>query len=257
MNPLELAQTYHINSRNRSDQQRYHAAYMAHYSFPVRRLVSTSVDSAVDLGSAVRLPTVSAVQLSLTVGEALSRRRSVRGSTVRPLTQLEVASLLFASVGVTATAADSDGLKTYRRNSPSSGNLGSVHLYPIIVEVAGLEPGAYEYSAIRHALRPIDRFDPSEWLRRHVFLQSALGRPAMVICIAVDFARLGAKYGARGYRLGLIDAGVVTSLLYCVSSALGLRSSAIAGFIDEELEHAMSLDGLDRSVVLTHIVSAP
>jgi SagB-type dehydrogenase family enzyme len=49
------------------------------------------------------------------------------------------------------------------------------------------------------------------------------------------------KYGQRGYRHVLLDAGHVGQNLYLVATALGLGPTAIGGFFDRELGALLEL----------------
>ena len=62
------------------------------------------------------------------------------------------------------------------------------------------------------------------------------------------------KYSLRGYRFGLLDVGHVSQNLYLVASALGLQVCATAGFIDDVLDSALGLDGLDVASMLMVLV---
>jgi SagB-type dehydrogenase family enzyme len=66
--------------------------------------------------------------------------------------------------------------------------------------------------------------------------------------------RLAAKYGPRAYRLALLDVGHVSQNIHLVATAIGLNVCATAGFIDDELDGALGLDGIDVATMLTVLV---
>jgi SagB-type dehydrogenase family enzyme len=64
----------------------------------------------------------------------------------------------------------------------------------------------------------------------------------VVLLIAADVQRLLRKYGDRGYRYILFEAGHVAQNLNLVAGALGLGSCNLGGFFDQELGHLLQLD---------------
>jgi SagB-type dehydrogenase family enzyme len=57
------------------------------------------------------------------------------------------------------------------------------------------------------------------------------------------------KYGERGYRYILLEAGHIGQNIYLVSEALGLKCCALGGTRDENLEELVDIDGVTESVV--------
>ena len=57
------------------------------------------------------------------------------------------------------------------------------------------------------------------------------------------------KYGERGYRYVLHEAGHIGQNVYLVSEALGLKCCALGGTRDENLEKFIDIDGVTESVV--------
>jgi SagB-type dehydrogenase family enzyme len=64
----------------------------------------------------------------------------------------------------------------------------------------------------------------------------------LVMMIAADVPRLVTKYGDRGYRYILFEAGHVAQNLNLTASALGLGSCNLGGFFDQELGGLLALD---------------
>ena len=57
------------------------------------------------------------------------------------------------------------------------------------------------------------------------------------------------KYGDRGYRHVLAEAGHLAQNLYLISSALGLSCCAMGGYYDEEINNLLDIDGVGESIV--------
>ncbi len=63
------------------------------------------------------------------------------------------------------------------------------------------------------------------------------------------FSKLKFKYKKRGYRYGFLDAGHVSENAYLVATALDLACCGICGFIDDEVNSLIGVNGLDESSV--------
>jgi SagB-type dehydrogenase family enzyme len=72
---------------------------------------------------------------------------------------------------------------------------------------------------------------------------------AALVLITAMFWRTRCKYGLRGYRYALIEAGHLAQNLLLAAAALGLVAVPIAGFFDGRVDAALSLDGVNESVL--------
>ena len=135
------------------------------------------------------------------LGEAIERRRSVPPRVLRPIRLRELATLLacsYAARGRTRTEM--------RRPVPSAGALYPLELYVLAQAVAGLEPGVYHYNPFRHRLSllgPVDRRAVREALADPSIADAA----SAIIVVTGVFWRSRFKYGQRGYRFALLEAG--------------------------------------------------
>ncbi len=75
------------------------------------------------------------------------------------------------------------------------------------------------------------------------------GGSAAVILITAVFQRTTFKYGERGYRFALIEAGHVAQNIDLVAGALHLPAANLGGFFDRELEALLDIDGVEQSLV--------
>ena len=134
-----------------------------------------------------------------------------------------------------------------QRNYPNSGNLGSVEIFPIIRAVCDAKPGIYHYDTVQHHLSCLQLGDFHEWLCSNVLFQPEFAQASVFLVLTGAIGRLTSKYGARGYRLALLDVGHVSQNIALMASALGLVSCPTAGLIDDELDQALKLDGLETA----------
>ena len=71
----------------------------------------------------------------------------------------------------------------------------------------------------------------------------------MAIIMTAVFDRSQMKYGERGYRYMLIEAGHVGQNFCLTAEALGLKCSALGGTHDEPIERLLDIDGVTESVM--------
>lgn len=162
---------------------------------------------------------------------ALDGRQSTRefnGS----LDRQRLATLLDAGYGVR---------RRDRRTVPSGGAL-----YPL--EVYVLEHGVFRYDAELHALEEHDGADPwSAFAAACPVPEVADGAAAVILVLAV-FGRSRFKYGQRGYRFTLLEAGHVVQNIVLAAVALDVAALPLGGFYDARLDALVGADGVEESV---------
>jgi SagB-type dehydrogenase family enzyme len=61
--------------------------------------------------------------------------------------------------------------------------------------------------------------------------------------------RATAKYGSRGYRMALLEAGHASQNLCLAAQGLGLGSLVYGAYYDDELAALLDIDGVTETVV--------
>lgn len=176
--------------------------------------------------------------------EALTGRESARGFGPGTVGLPDVAKVLRCAYGVTRSNADGRYPRPFRA-APSGGALYPLELYLWARDVSGLVRGLYHYDPAAHELHELGAFEAGG-----CFVQSELvaSAPAVVLVSAV-FYRSAFKYGERGYRFVLIEAGHVVQNAVLAASGRGLASVPVGGYFDRELDDLLGFDGLHESVV--------
>jgi SagB-type dehydrogenase family enzyme len=72
---------------------------------------------------------------------------------------------------------------------------------------------------------------------------------SLIIFLTAIFERSTFKYGERGYRFILLEAGHVAQNLNLVANALGLGCANIGGYFDREIDDLLELDGVTHSTI--------
>jgi SagB-type dehydrogenase family enzyme len=246
-----LAEEYHVASRNQGAFKHIYKAHQVHYQPQIQQLMA---DAPLHQVGRVRVSLPSErVPLVMPVDEAIRTRVSGRQFDSAPLGARQLSTLLYLANAV-RRVVQAGPHPWYQRNVASSGNLGSVEIYPIVLNVTDVEPGIYHFDTVRHDLAQLRTGQFRNWLHERVFFQCEFSYASVALALTGAIGRLTAKYSVRGYRLALLDAGHVSENLYLAGTALGLQVCATAGFIDDEVDAALGLDGLDAASLLVVLV---
>lgn len=224
-----LAETYHANTKVHPYQREAESARAA--SFPP----STSLR----YGGARRLPPPRAMPARL--DETLRARRSRREMGGGALALDQLSALLASAYGVTGE----DG----GRAAPSAGGRYPLELYAAALRVDGLEPGLWHYLPEENAVEPVRAGDLAGPLGAAFLGQDWVERASLVVLVGGVLSRTSVKYGERGYRLMLLDAGHAMQNLLLAATALDLAATSLGGFVDDELNALCMLDAVDENVL--------
>ena len=251
--PEELARAisplwcfFHENTKHPGWAIQNVKAHQTHYEDYVQELVAAG-PKTYSTASQVPLPLRYGVGVRTGLQEVISRRRSRRhlGGT---LTIVELATILRLSHGVMSGVRASTN-RIFQRAVPSSGNLGSVHVYIIAKSVRGIAPGIYYYDSRSHGLVPLREGDYSDELARTILFQKEFASAPALLCFSALIGRVAAKYGDRAYRLAHLDVGHVGQMVYLLCTSMGLGCCAMGGFIDDAMNRLLEVDGEKEAVL--------
>jgi SagB-type dehydrogenase family enzyme len=181
-------------------------------------------------GAEVSLPTPSE-EGHLTVERAIKERRTIRRFQDRPLELRQLAQLLWAGQGIT----EKGGL--HRRAAPSGGALYPLDLYVVVGDrgVRDLEAGIYRYVPERHSLTKVSGRDLRQAIARASLGQMWMAEAPVTLAIVAEYQRITRKYGERGRRYALVEAGHVGQNIFLQAEALGLGVGIVGAFDDGEI----------------------
>ncbi|OGQ96287.1 MAG: dehydrogenase [Deltaproteobacteria bacterium RIFOXYD12_FULL_57_12] len=175
----------------------------------------------------------------------LQTRRSKRAYAVgRPISLADFALLCWAAQGVTARAGDH-----LLRTAPSAGALYPIETYMAVTQVAGLDPGLFHLNVPEFAVERLSSGAAGQAVAQASLGQAFLAEGAVIFIWSAVLRRNMSKYGQRGLRYILLDAGHICQNLLLAAEALGLAACPVAAFFDDELNRLLSLDGEEESVV--------
>jgi SagB-type dehydrogenase family enzyme len=174
--------------------------------------------------------------------DVISRRRSSAAGG-RPLARLQLAALL-------STAYRS---VNGRRPVPSAGALYPLELYVVALAVDEVEPGTYHYNPFRHRLEQLGPADHDAVAAALVDPDLAQHASALLVVTAM-FWRSRFKYGARGYRFALLEAGHLVQNAVLAATAMNMPSLPLGGFYDCRLDAIVGANGLDEATIYALLV---
>lgn len=188
--------------------------------------------------------------LEPSLGKILLARKSERSFNNDYLCLSDLGTLLFYSAGV---KPDGKNWDESTRFYPSAGGRYPLELYLIANKISELKNGLYHYSPKLHALETLlIQKDISSLIAKLVGQKWVSNSQAVLIITAVK-GRTQVKYGDRGYRHILIEAGHLGQNIYLVAKALKMKCCAIGGFIDEEVNRLLDID--DESEITVYIIA--
>jgi SagB-type dehydrogenase family enzyme len=206
---------------------------------------------------ALRLDSTQGIKLTstydspaMTLAQALLERRSVvPKDAVLPIKFESLSTIIKMSAGVTCDNKLTEYPRPFRAY-PSGGALYPVDIFILAHKVEGLQRAVYALDPVNDALVPWiqDAKSCDQILDAIVHREIALGLTIFVILLG-SFERSTFKYGERGYRMTLLEAGHLSQNV--ILSAVSISRSAIpvAGLFDREVEQILGVDGVIQSIV--------
>jgi SagB-type dehydrogenase family enzyme len=169
----------------------------------------------------------------------VDRRRSARGFDGSDLRLRTLATLLDTGYGV----------RGQQRSVPSGGALYPLELYVASCRVDGLAPGVFHFDPERRVLETLRVADIADELDGASALPGVVADAAAVVFVTAVFWRTRFKYGLRGYRFALLEAGHAMQNVLLAATALSTPALPLGGFYDGRVEDVLGVDGVDEAVL--------
>jgi SagB-type dehydrogenase family enzyme len=201
-------------------------------------------------GELFALPAVGKLDFhKISLQQAFEQRRSLRKYSEQGLSLEELSFLLWAASWARDFRSN-ERMEVTFRNVPSAGSRHPIECFVDIHRVSGLKSGLYYYHPIKHCLILLDE---SPEIQQKIF-EGCL-RQEMVAKAAVNFIytavpyRTSWRYGQRGYRYLYLDAGHIGQNLHLAAEAIDAGCCMIGAYLDEGLNAALALDGVEEFVI--------
>lgn len=249
----ELCRLYHENSKlwpnieaGKSPRRVSHEELLA----PVEASGSSFTTEGRALQSLARPPITPVISL----GEAIVTRRSSAAFADVSLELSQVARLLVDSYRVTGDIRTSMG-HVLLRSAPSAGGLYPVGVYLAAANIKGLARGVYRYDPVTTSLmtRLVDN-DIAQLVRQMFKEQERAHHAAGAVMLTAHFARTIAKYGERGYRYVLLEAGHIAQLMSLSAVPAGVALRCYGAFYDGLADRLVGVDGRTECVIYVLLI---
>jgi len=195
----------------------------------------------------VSLPT-DLIPLTQTLDSVLISRVSERELQPFPLSPRTVATILHYAYGVTRKNNGTHFPRPFRV-VPSGGALYPLEIFFYSNQIDGWPCGLYHYSPSSHAVHLLYEGPLAQRISDALVQPTIALGASMVLFVTAIFERSIFKYGDRGYRFILIEAGHVAQNINLVTASLELGSVNIGGFYDRQIDDLLGLDGITHSTI--------
>lgn len=170
---------------------------------------------------------------TVSIEEALRRRRSTRSFSGKPLTLHEVSQIMWAAQGVTGAFNE--------RTAPSAGGTFPLEMYLVVGRVDDAPPGVYKYRVRAHELHKVLDGDIRAELAAAALDQSCVSRGAAAVVLAAVYKRTTSEYGDRGVHYVHMEVGHVGQNIHLQAAALSLGTVAVGAFDDDTVARLLKL----------------
>lgn len=134
----------------------------------------------------------------------------------------------------------------FRGPTPSAGGLQALELFVVNWQRGWLPEGVYHYDRCGHHLSQIVSAASSERWRELVPSLHQVEGGALLWLLIGDTQRVATKYGERGDRFLLLEAGHLMQNLCLASTSLGLCTVPLGGCLEREVAQELRLPHGDR-----------
>jgi len=167
--------------------------------------------------------------------DAISRRGSVRDLSPEPLTEAELAALLWSAQGVSTPGG--------ARTVPSAGALYPLEMYVVT-------PDEVLHYVPRTSSVEVRYDDQAKERVADAVSDTPASRAYALVVIAGVPDRITGKYADRGIRYMWMEAGHAAQNLLLAAAALGLGAVTIGAFDDAGIADALGLSDMEEPLYL-------
>ncbi len=175
----------------------------------------------------------------------IHQRRTVRSFDSKALTLMQFSQLLWAAQGTT----DKGGFK---RAAASAGALYPMDIYGAVGGdcIEGLDPGVYLYGPADHSIYLVKGGD----VRRDIAVASLgqmwISYAPLTVVITAEYSRITGKYGQRGVKYAVMEAGHVGQNIFLQSEAMGLAAGIVGAFEDQKVIKVLGIKETHEPLLL-------
>jgi SagB-type dehydrogenase family enzyme len=196
------------------------------------------------------------VKVDATLHDCLMKRSTSSGYTGQAVDLETLSTVLNGAIAPTRTMRlELEGdKKLHKRPYASGGGLYPIEIYPVIMGTADNDKcQVTHYNPIKHELAVIEEHSREEVLAPFNDINSRLADASVIFIITSVMERTTIKYGQRGYRFALIEAGEVAQNISLCAVANSMSSLPWGGYYDDKIASFLNVDNVNEMVV--HVIS--
>ncbi|MFX1258451.1 MAG: SagB/ThcOx family dehydrogenase [Promethearchaeota archaeon] len=186
---------------------------------------------------------------SIKFWDVIKNRKSTRKFKKEQLSLEQLSLLLFGMSGLTRVFPQF----TFR-TIPSAGGLFPIEIYPVVLNIKGIDPGIYHYNIREHNLEMLKSGDFSIETAKGCLDQMMVVNSNVTFILTAVIERSKWKYLQRCYRYLYLDAGHIGQNFYLVAESLGLGAFTIGAIYDDELNKLLDIDGINETTLYVAVV---
>ncbi len=173
---------------------------------------------------------------NVSLEQTIKNRRTIRSFESKSLGIEQLSQILWAAQGITED-------RGFKRAAPSGGALYPMDIYTVTGSngVENLNPGIYHYEPANHSVNLITEGDLRNEVASASLWQSWMSRAPVNLVVTADYSRICSKYGERGVRYAMIEAGHVGQNIFLQAVAIGLGAGIVGAFDDNKLISIMNI----------------
>jgi len=238
-----LSRLFHINSEPWSNSEAYEQAK----DYEVEYREFSNGNEPIVLPSSNDSPLL----------QLLAARRSCREYQSKPISLTGLSSLMACAYGITRKGKVANVTNGYFRTVPSAGGLFPLEIYLLARNVEQVPAGIYHYNVRGHSLELLRAGGSFSELDKALIFAPIISDASLIFFLTAVFSRSQKKYGPRGYRYILLEAGHVAQNLCLSATEQGLGSLCMGGYFDGRLNRFLGFDGVSEAVVYSLAVGYP
>ncbi len=204
------------------------------------------------------IPLMHSAGASKNLFSCISERSSARDFSKQSITLSNLSHILLYSCGIQSAEGRAPAVggiqPNQHRAQPSGGGRFPIEVYVLNFVDGEIPSGVFHYDVKNHELSVLKRRVFTRDDIAELFVYRYVENASCAIIMTAMFSRAQNKYGERGYRNILLEAGHIGQNISLVSGALNLKSVMMAGSKDVEVEKLFDIDGVTESVVYTAII---
>jgi SagB-type dehydrogenase family enzyme len=196
------------------------------------------------------LPTIAlpaGVWPEVPLAQILAKRRSRAPASSTPLPIDTLSDVLHSAMGMTASLQLAPHGEQCFRTTPSGGALYPSEMYVLSFAVTGVPAGLHHFDPFERVLEVIRPGDHRADLRDALPMAHLADHCAAALVVTSMFWRTRFKYGQRGYRFALLEAGHLVQNVLLAATALDIAAIPVGGFYDRRLADVLLVDGLNEA----------